>query len=270
MKLLHYSMENWILLQYKRRERLASGGAWYKKRRGPLLQTRAAGISHRRGSWLACRREMLLNRQKLRPRSKAGGALRNPPKKSLIQRRGVKLHPDRFHRSEPATPVPIRVPKPFHRLRFRSSRRCKPPPAPAPRSNRPPPARSWPWAESRSGIQRLDKSPRARVADAVALYFGYRDALNADICHRLPDLVQLERFDDGGDQLHAFVPAFIGKSDRPHRPFRVVLIPNIAVSVPRSDGRRIKELHDEERKRRTELARGDPDCALPGCGTLVG
>src|SRR5260370_2018691 len=29
-----------------------------------LLKIRAAGISHRRGSWLACRREMLLKRQK--------------------------------------------------------------------------------------------------------------------------------------------------------------------------------------------------------------
>jgi hypothetical protein len=52
----------------------------------------------------------------------------------------------------------------------------------------------------------------------------------------LPDLVHLERFDDGGDQLHALVRAFTGKSNRPHCPFRVVLLPNVAVSMPRSEG----------------------------------
>jgi hypothetical protein len=31
-----------------------------KKRRGPYV-AHAAGISHRRGSWLGCRREILLN-----------------------------------------------------------------------------------------------------------------------------------------------------------------------------------------------------------------
>jgi hypothetical protein len=43
------------------------------------------------------------------------------------------------------------------------------------------------------------------------MYFGYRNALNAYVCNRLPDLVQLEGFDDGGDQLHAFIPAFTCK-----------------------------------------------------------
>jgi hypothetical protein len=46
----------------------------YKKRRESFRGTHAAGISHRRGSWLACRREMLLNRQKFLPRSNAGEA----------------------------------------------------------------------------------------------------------------------------------------------------------------------------------------------------
>jgi hypothetical protein len=67
------------------------------------------------------------------------------------------------------------------------------------------------------------------------LYFGYRDALNADICHRLPDLVHLEGFDDGGDQLHALIRAFTGKSVSLQRRFHVVLIVNVAVSVPPSD-----------------------------------
>src|SRR5882757_5703884 len=40
-----------------------AGRANIKNGTGPL-RTRAAGISHRRGSWLACRREMLLKRQK--------------------------------------------------------------------------------------------------------------------------------------------------------------------------------------------------------------
>jgi len=46
----------------------------YKKRRGPFFGAHAAGISHRRGSWLACRREMLLNRQKFVPRANTDGA----------------------------------------------------------------------------------------------------------------------------------------------------------------------------------------------------
>jgi hypothetical protein len=70
----------------------------------------------------------------------------------------------------------------------------------------------------------------------VTMYFGDRDALNADISNRLPDLVQLEGFDDGGDQLHAFVPAFTGKSDGPPHHLRVLLIQNIADSVPQPAG----------------------------------
>src|SRR5271154_5931216 len=68
-ELLHHSMENWVLLMYKPASVLRRARV-YKKRRGPCLEARAAGISHRRGSWLACRREMLLKRWKLRPRSK--------------------------------------------------------------------------------------------------------------------------------------------------------------------------------------------------------
>src|SRR5882757_143718 len=68
---------------------------------------------------------------------------------------------------------------------------------------------------------------------SVPVYFGYRDALNADVCNRLPDLIQLEGFDDGGDQLHAFIPAFTCNCDRLRYHFRVVLTQNIAVFVPR-------------------------------------
>jgi hypothetical protein len=64
IKLLHRSMEYSNLLRYKRRgvSRRARGT---KNGAGPVKRTRAAGISHRRGSWLACRREMLLNRPKM-------------------------------------------------------------------------------------------------------------------------------------------------------------------------------------------------------------
>jgi hypothetical protein len=34
--------------------------------------------------------------------------------------------------------------------------------------------------------------------------------LNTDVGHRLSHLVQLERLDDGGDQLHPFIPAYDG------------------------------------------------------------
>jgi hypothetical protein len=34
--------------------------------------------------------------------------------------------------------------------------------------------------------------------------------LNTDVGHRLPDLVQLERLDDRGDQLHEFILEFGG------------------------------------------------------------
>jgi len=64
------------------------------------------------------------------------------------------------------------------------------------------------------------------------MYLGYRDALNADVRNRLPDIVQLEGFDDGGDQLHAFIPAFTCKSDRLLHHFRVLLILKIADFVP--------------------------------------
>src|SRR6266851_1974563 len=61
-KLLRYSMEYRNFLLYKPTVSCA-GRANIKNGTG-LLWTRAAGISHRRGSWLACRREMLLKRQK--------------------------------------------------------------------------------------------------------------------------------------------------------------------------------------------------------------
>jgi hypothetical protein len=50
------------------------------------------------------------------------------------------------------------------------------------------------------------------------------DSLDADVRNRFTNLVQLEGFDDGGDQLHAFFPACIGKSDSPQLRFRVLLI----------------------------------------------
>src|ERR1035438_3737424 len=43
---------------------------------------------------------------------------------------------------------------------------------------------------------------------SVSLYFGDGNALNADVRHRLPNLVHLEGLDDGSDQLHALIPAF--------------------------------------------------------------
>jgi len=63
----------------------------------------------------------------------------------------------------------------------------------------------------------------------------------------LPDLVHLEGFDDGGDQLHAYIPAFTVKSDRPQRRFRVVLISRGAVSVPATDGLGINDLRTTNR-----------------------
>src|SRR5271155_1739101 len=66
-------MEYWNFLLYKRMGVLRRARE-YKKRHGPFVRTRAAGISHRRGSWLACRREMLLKRQKCWPRSIAAEA----------------------------------------------------------------------------------------------------------------------------------------------------------------------------------------------------
>src|ERR1700683_1984636 len=56
------------------------------------------------------------------------------------------------------------------------------------------------------------------------MHFCDGHSLDADVCNRLPNLVQLEGFDDGGDQLHAFIPAFTGKSDSLQLHFRVVLI----------------------------------------------
>jgi hypothetical protein len=41
-----------------------------------------------------------------------------------------------------------------------------------------------------------------------ALNFGDGDPLDPDIRHRLANFVHLEGFDDRGDQLHAFPPAF--------------------------------------------------------------
>jgi hypothetical protein len=64
--MLRHSMENYSFLLYKRIASCA-GRANIKNGAGPFEGTRAAGISHRRGSWLACRREMLLNRQKVWP-----------------------------------------------------------------------------------------------------------------------------------------------------------------------------------------------------------
>jgi hypothetical protein len=66
-------MEYWDFLMYKRTASCA-GRANIKKRHGPFFRDRAAGISHRRGSWLACRREMLLNHQMFSPLLLCGGA----------------------------------------------------------------------------------------------------------------------------------------------------------------------------------------------------
>jgi hypothetical protein len=52
----------------------------------------------------------------------------------------------------------------------------------------------------------------------------------------LPDFVQLEGFDDRGDQLHAFIPAFSRKSDRLRYHLRVLLILKIADFVPPPGG----------------------------------
>jgi hypothetical protein len=43
---------------------------------------------------------------------------------------------------------------------------------------------------------------------AVPVDFRDCNALNANVRHGLADFVQLEGLDDGGDQLHAFIPAF--------------------------------------------------------------
>src|ERR1700722_20524279 len=66
-------MEYWKFLLYKCKSVLRRVRVYKKTARG-LCRIRAAGISHRRGSWLACRREMLLKRQKFWPRSVAGEA----------------------------------------------------------------------------------------------------------------------------------------------------------------------------------------------------
>jgi hypothetical protein len=59
--LLHYSMEPPAFIRYKTGRRLAPAAILIKRRCGSF-GTRTGGISHRRGSWLACRREMLLKR----------------------------------------------------------------------------------------------------------------------------------------------------------------------------------------------------------------
>src|SRR3984957_5083476 len=66
-------MEYWKFLLYKCKSVLRRVRV-YKKTARALARTRAAGISHRRGSWLACRREMLLKLQKFWPRSIAAEA----------------------------------------------------------------------------------------------------------------------------------------------------------------------------------------------------
>jgi hypothetical protein len=72
-QLLRNSMEYWYFLMYKALSVLRRSRE-YKKRRELSFGAHAAGISHRRGSWLACRREMLLNRQNFVPRSSTDGA----------------------------------------------------------------------------------------------------------------------------------------------------------------------------------------------------
>src|SRR5262249_8461255 len=40
------------------------------------------------------------------------------------------------------------------------------------------------------------------MLSSKTLYLGDRDPLNAEVRHRDPDLIQLERLDEGGDELH--------------------------------------------------------------------
>src|ERR1017187_8133543 len=59
----------------------------------------------------------------------------------------------------------------------------------------------------------LDRSPaipfRVPALLPVSINFCNGYTLDADIRHRLPHFVQLEGPDDCGDQLHAFMPAFV-------------------------------------------------------------
>jgi hypothetical protein len=51
----------------------------------------------------------------------------------------------------------------------------------------------------------------------------------------LTDLVELEGLDDGGDQLHAFIPAFTRLDSSLRYRFRVLLILMNAASMPASE-----------------------------------
>src|ERR1700723_1656233 len=191
----------------------------YKKRRGPFARgTRAAGISPRRGGWLACQREMLLNRYSL-----AVTRSRGRPGSNGVRSGFTGPHPQRLfqfeypHFSIPGIAGPGDIANRLHHLlRDRIV------------------YRQLHFGLGQEIDARLSSSIDLRVPTlaAIPMHFGYRDALNADVRNRLPDIVQLERLNDGGDQLHAFVLAFTGKSDRLPHHFRVLLILRIAEFVP--------------------------------------
>src|ERR1700733_9694090 len=103
------------------------------------------------------------------------------------------------------------------------------------------------------------------VLPPVTMHFGDRHPLSADIRHRLPNFVQLERLDDGGDQLHAFIPAFTCLDVSLRHRFRVLLILSAAVSVPAEPWPQINGLRDERAVSCTEMARFAPYPALPEC-----
>ena len=74
---MRYTMEYWYFLMYKRVASCA-GRANIKNGAIPFQEPRRR-ISHRRGSWLACRREMLLKRQRIEPPWTAIGARDRAP-----------------------------------------------------------------------------------------------------------------------------------------------------------------------------------------------
>jgi hypothetical protein len=102
---------------------------------------------------------------------------------------------------------------------------------------------------------------------AVPLNFCDGDALNADIRYRLSNLVQLERFDDGGDQLHAFIPAFTRLSDSLQLHFRVLLILRLQLPCHSAGGPIINELRIWGNGR-TDVAQTAIDALSSACDQL--
>jgi hypothetical protein len=99
------------------------------------------------------------------------------------------------------------------------------------------------------------------------MHLGDRDSLNADVCHRLPNFVNLEWLDDGGDQLHAFVPAFTGLDvSLPHRFPRTIDVQccsfHASWATPQING-----LRSSGTMQCTDMARFAPPGALRECRT---